>query len=92
MTVRLNGQEPTVETVDSPPNSRSTMYYQLNAFVDEVRACEAAAPELRAKPWTYSLKPSPKDAVANMAVLDGVCECCRNDLPHFVCCRGIFLT
>ena len=78
LTVTLNGAEPTVETVDTPPNTRSTMYYQMNAFVDEVRACEAAAPELRAKPWAYSLKPSPSDAVANMAVLDGVCARCRS--------------
>ena len=48
-----------VETVDNPPNSRSTMYYQLSAFVDEVRACEALPVDQRAKPWTYALKPSP---------------------------------
>lgn len=35
------------------------MYYQLSAFVDEVRACEALPADQRAKPWTYSLKPSP---------------------------------
>ena len=29
------------------------MYYQLTAFVDEVRACEALPQEQRAKPWTY---------------------------------------
>ena len=48
-----------VETVDNPPNSRSTMYYQLSAFVDEVRACEVLPVDQRAKSWTYSLKPSP---------------------------------
>jgi|EP01043_Picozoa_sp_COSAG02_P054757 hypothetical protein len=35
------------------------MYYQLSAFADEVRACEALPADQRAKPWTYSLKPSP---------------------------------
>lgn len=43
----------------APPNSRSTMCYQLSAFVDEVRACEALPADQRAKPWTYSLQPSP---------------------------------
>ena len=31
-----------MEKADGPlPNTRSTMYYQLSAFVDEARACEA---------------------------------------------------
>jgi predicted dehydrogenase len=59
LTVKVGDGEPTVETVDSPPNTRSTMYYQLSAFVDEVRACEALPADQRAKSWTYSLKPSP---------------------------------
>lgn len=73
LTLTLGDAPPTVEVVDGPlPNGRSTMYYQLSAFVDEVRACEALPAEQRAKPWTYSVKPRPADAVANMAVVDGV--------------------
>ena len=56
----------TEEACDGPfPNSRSTMYWQLAAFEAEVRACMAVDPvEQRAKPWTYSVKPCPADAVA----------------------------
>ena len=117
-----------MEKADGPlPNTRSTMYYQLSAFVDEARACEALPVSgvlrarlrlyaswplehthahtriisryynpvkiwqrtrslftagwlfnpprpagQRAKPWAYTLKPRPSDAVANMAVIDAV--------------------
>lgn len=59
------------ESVDGPfPNTRTTMYYQLTAFVEEVRAHEAGGNA--GKPWAYTMKSCPTDAVKNMAALDAV--------------------
>lgn len=48
------------------------MYYQLTAFAAEVRAQEAAGKEATGKPWAYTMKSCPADAVKNMAALDAV--------------------
>ena len=61
------------ESVDGPfPNTRTTMFYQLTAFEAEVRSQEAAGEGACGKPWSYTMKSCPADAVANMAVLDAV--------------------
>ena len=64
------------EAVDVPiagapfPESRTTMYWQLTAFVQEVARQEASGS--CGKPWAYTVKSSPADAVMQMAALDAV--------------------
>jgi len=67
----VEGELPHKESVDGPfPNTRTTMYYQLTAFEAEVRAQEACGNA--GKPWAYTMKSCPADAVKNMAALDAL--------------------
>ena len=70
---KIGDADVVTESVDGPfPNTRTTMFYQLTAFEAEVRSQEAAGEGACGKPWSYTMKSCPADAVANMAVLDAV--------------------
>ena len=67
----VEGELPHKESIDGPfPNTRTTMYYQLTAFEAEISAQETAGNT--GKPWAYTMKSCPADAVKNMAALDAV--------------------
>ena len=69
--LQVNGQEVALPSV---ADTQTTMYWQLRAFVAEVALQEAKGAEHCGKPWAYTMKSSPTDAVAQMAVLDDVYE------------------
>ena len=68
--IQLNGQEVALPSVT---DTQTTMYWQLRAFAAEVKMQEAKGADC-GKPWAYTMKSCPRDAVAQMAVLDDVYE------------------
>jgi predicted dehydrogenase len=63
------------ESVDDPDakNTHDSFYYQLMAFIDEVRSQEKLSDVGKGLPWAYkSLGNTPSDSVRNMAVIDDI--------------------
>mmetsp|Transcript_56545 Transcript_56545/g.89801 ORF Transcript_56545/g.89801 Transcript_56545/m.89801 type:complete len:392 (+) Transcript_56545:67-1242(+) len=63
------------ESVDdpNPASTHDSFYYQLLAFVDEVREQEKRSDECQGLPWAYkSIGNAPSDSVRNMAVIDDI--------------------
>merc|ERR1712098_6461 len=87
----------TQQSVDGPfPNSRGTMYYQLKAFLSEVKAQSSIPQDKRARTDSYSAAgvgmklASPTDAEANMVLIDSIYKAAgmsaRPSLSGFAAC------